>query len=111
MIEISHIDHLVYRVVNVDKIITFYETVLGATMEKVQADTLLRFALQRCGWHHATGFSVHATDFFSLLQDRVCYPAIVSPAGGAPHLGNDRACPEINDGLRDSAIRPEPIKR
>ncbi len=38
MIEISHIDHLVYRVVNVDKIIIFYETVLGATMEKVQAD-------------------------------------------------------------------------
>ncbi len=38
MIEISHIDHLVYRVVDVDKIIAFYEAVLGATMEKVQED-------------------------------------------------------------------------
>jgi glyoxylase I family protein len=38
MIEISHIDHVVYRVVNVNKVIAFYETVMGATMEKVQPE-------------------------------------------------------------------------
>jgi glyoxylase I family protein len=38
MLTIKHLDHIVLRVVDLDKMMRFYTEVMGCTVEKVQAD-------------------------------------------------------------------------
>jgi catechol 2,3-dioxygenase-like lactoylglutathione lyase family enzyme len=38
MFKIAHIDHLVLRVIDIDKMLEFYTGALGCTLEKVQAE-------------------------------------------------------------------------
>jgi len=67
MIAIQAIDHVVLRVVDLDRTIRFYSDVLGATLEKVQAEIGL--------WQLRIG---------SALIDLVPVDGRLGAAGGAP---------------------------
>lgn len=66
MIQLSHIDHIVLRVKNLDAMIAFYGTVLGCSVERRQDD--IGLVQLRCG---------------SCLLDLVPVDGMLGRAGGA----------------------------